>query len=76
VREHDPPRRRTRLGRVVHKGAAVVDSDAFEAVIKARLGKVLANVQELRPGQDVLLKKMCKLCQVGNQALVVLILVN
>ena len=44
------------LGRVVDEGAAVVDGEALEAVVQPRFREVLANVQQLRPRQDVLLQ--------------------
>ena len=44
------------LGRVVDEGAAVVDGEALQAVVEARLGQVLPDVQQLRPRQDVLLQ--------------------
>ena len=60
VREHDAPGPRGArlrvLGRVVDEGAAVVDGEALQAVVEARLGQVLPDVQQLRPRQDVLLQ--------------------
>ena len=61
VREHDAPgprgaRLRVLLGRVVDEGAAVVDGEALQAVVQPRLGQVLADVEQLRPREDVLLQ--------------------
>ena len=59
VREHAAPGpgcAALLLGRVVDEGAAVVDGEALQAVVEARLGQVLADVQQLRPRQDVLLQ--------------------
>ena len=59
MREHAAPGPRGAallLGRVVDEGAAVVDGEALQAVVEARLGQVLPDVQQLRPRQDVLLR--------------------
>ena len=54
VREHDAGLRAV-ADRGVDEGAAVVDGDAFEAVVQAGLGKLVAHFYQLFPGQNVLL---------------------
>ena len=60
MREHDAPGPGGAglrvLGGVVDEGAAVVDGEALQAVVQPRLGQVLADVEQLRPREYVLLK--------------------
>ena len=60
MREHDSPGPGGAglrvLGGVVDEGAAVVDGEALQAVVQPRLGQVLADVEQLRPREDVLLQ--------------------